>query len=309
MLLSMASKRTTILILGYGEIGSAIGKTLAQNAKNIIIPWDKNVDKVPGQPPLETAISQADVIFLCVPTWILGNAIQSIVGTFKPGTILVTVAKGFEKESCRTVPEVIAQSNGLHPHVHLGGPMLAEELQAGKPSAALAASTNAKARRTIASLFNATSLKVETSQDFIGVSMAGALKNVYAIGMGILDGLELGANARGWYLAKALEEMRLITEAFGGKAKSTVGLAGLGDLVATGTSEHSSNYAVGRELARGEAPSKSSEGLNTFPCLFKRLPELTSTLPLLKAIDDIVNRHSLPRESFNQAFLIKKSTR
>lgn len=301
----MASPSTTVLMLGYGEIGSAIAKLLSHNEKVTVIPWDKNVNKVPGQPLLHDATRQADVIFLCIPTWVLGNAIQSITSAFKPGTILVTLAKGFEKESCKTVPEVIAEMNGVHAHVHLAGPMLAEELHAGKPTVAIAASTNAKARRTIASLFRHTPLHVETSPDFVGTALAGALKNVYAIGMGAIDGLDLGANARGWYLVRALEEMQAITEAFGGKAKSVMGIAGLGDLVATGTSPHSGNYTVGRELARGEAPSRPCEGLHVLPCIIKRIPELTSSMPILKAIDDMVNKRAHPHECFANAFIAK----
>ena len=299
----MASPSTNVVILGFGEIGSAIHNILQKNTRISLSAWDKNAHKLPEQVPLETLIPSADIVLVCVPTWILANALQSVKNLLKPECIIVTVAKGFEKESCRTLPEILAQTMPSTPHVHLAGPMLAEELHAGKSAIAVVASTNAKARRKVAALFRSTALKVTPSTDMIGVSMAGALKNVYAIGMGALEELELGANARGWYLVRAIEEMRVITEAFGGKAKSVMGMAGLGDLVATGTSPYSGNFTVGRELARGEAPSRPSEGLNVLPCLLRRLPEYSPKLPILNSIALLVERRTPPRDCLSAAFI------
>lgn len=299
----MSSTRPSVLVLGYGEIGSAIAHMLSTNTRIAVTAWDKNASKIPNQPPLESIVPGADVIVVCVPTWVLGNALQSIGALIKPGTILVTLTKGFEKESCRTVPDVVAQTLPAATHVHLAGPMLAEELHAGSIATAVAASTNAAARKKVVSLFRGTALRVVPSADIVGVAIAGALKNVYAIGMGAIDELALGANARGWYTVRAVDEMRAVVEAFGGKKQSAFGIAGLGDLVATGTSTASGNYTVGRELARGAAPSKPSEGMHVLPCIFKRLPDLAATLPLLQAINIIVNEKGHPKDCLTRAFL------
>lgn len=280
---------TTVGILGYGEIGKAIDTVLSTKASLTIERWDKNVDILPNQPALATMIPSCDVLFVCIPTWVVRSALQGIRDLLKPETIVVSVSKGFEKESCIRVDDLFTTIIGTaNPMVFLGGPMIAEELIAGTPTKAIAASTNERARNTMTALFADTSIGLETSDDFEGVITAASLKNIYALGLGICDALNFGANAHGVFLAQATREMMHVVVSHGGRAESALGLAGLADLVATSQSPNSTNYTTGVRFARGLAPLRGSEALNTLPCIMDSMSTVIADLPFLRAIHAVV---------------------
>jgi glycerol-3-phosphate dehydrogenase (NAD(P)+) len=242
-------------------------------------------------------IPQCTVLFLCVPTWLLRSAIQEIKPFLTPGTILVSVSKGFEKETCTRVDHLIASllPDKTYPFVFLAGPMIAEELVTGAPTEALAVSHNDSARKTVIDLFAKSSLSIHASDDVEGVITAASLKNIYALGVGICDGLDLGATAHGCFLSHAVREMQNIILAHHGNPETALSIAGIGDLIATTQSQHSTNYTTGIRLARGLEPQRGSEGLNTLSCLarMKNDGELPKT-PFLSAIADIVLKKMEP---------------
>lgn len=279
----------TVGILGYGEIGRAIATVLSKNTHVIIHCWDKNVDILPNQPHLSTMIPNCEVLFVCIPTWLVRSALQGIRDLISPSTILISVSKGFEKETCTRVDRLFsAILSDNNPLVFLGGPMIAEELIAGSSTHAVAASTYSDACTTVSRLFDGTTVRVEQSDDFEGVVTAASLKNIYALGLGICDALNLGANAHGVFLTLAIQEMTRIIAVQGGRAETALGLAGLGDLVATTQSQNSTNYSTGVRFARGLAPVRGSEALNTLPCIMTTIPNIANVAPLLSAIHAIV---------------------
>lgn len=287
-------------VLGFGEIGKAIHAVLKNQPNTTLKCWDKNADIVPNQEPLATMVPSCDVLFVCVPTWLVRSALQEIHRFLKPEAILVSVSKGFEKETCTRVDKLFAtipQSD--HAFVFLGGPMIAEELLAGTKSRAVAASTHFEALNTIVALFEHSTLFVEASDDLEGVVTAASLKNIYALGIGIGDGLNIGSNGHGILMSKAIQEMMHIVVAHGGRAESALGLAGLADLVATAQSPNSTNYTTGIRLARGQPPLHGSEAINTIPCIATTMKDLLDDLPLLKAIHAIVVNHANAAISIN----------
>lgn len=280
-------------ILGFGEIGKALHAVLSNQPTITLKCWDKNADILPHQEPLATMIPNCDVLFICVPTWLVRSALQAIHRLLKPNTILVSVSKGFEKETCTRVDKLFtAICQADHAFVFLGGPMIAEELIAGTKSRAVASSAHPEALRAVASLFAHTNLAVESSDDLEGVVTAASLKNIYALGIGIGDGLNIGSNGHGILIAKAIKEMMRIVVANGGQAESALGLAGLADLVATAQSPNSTNYTTGVRLARGQPPSRGSEAINTIPCIVTTVKDILDDLPLLKAIHSVVVDHT-----------------
>lgn len=287
-------------ILGFGEIGKALHTTLSSKPSINLKCWDKNADILPHQETLDTIIPTCDVIFICVPTWLVRSALQAIHRFLKPGAILVSVSKGFEKETCTRVDKLFAticQSD--HAFVFLGGPMIAEELIAGTKSRAIAASVHAETLSTIIALFDHTNLCVEASDDLEGIVTAASLKNIYALGIGIGDGLNIGSNGHGILISKAIKEMMLIVVAHGGRAESALGLAGLADLVATSQSPNSTNYTTGVRLARGQPPLRGSEAINTIPCIATTVKDILDDLPLLRAINAVVIDHADPAVSID----------
>ena len=291
----------TVCILGYGEIGRALDAVLSQKHDITLERWDKNIDIFPEQKSLADIIPLCDVLFVCIPTWLVRSALQGIHELLSANTVVVSVSKGFEKESCVRVDTLFRTMIGNeHPLAFLGGPMIAEELLTGTRTRAIAASTDTHVNATLNELFASTSIALETSDDFEGVVTAASLKNIYALGLGISDALNLGANAHGVLLAQAAQEMVRVVVANGGRAESAFGLAGLADLVATSQSPNSTNYTTGVRFARGLPPLRGSEALNTLPCVMQSMETLIADLPFLHALYTIVVQGADPKSSMER---------
>lgn len=295
----------TIGILGFGEIGKAIHHVLTANTELTLQCWDKNVDIIRHQLPLESFVPTCDVIFLCVPTWLIRSATQSIRNFLKPGTIIVSVSKGFEKETCTRVDHLLIEllDKKMNPFVFIAGPMIAEELMTSTPTHAMVVSNDKHAQEIIMDLFAPTTLTMSPSDDLEGIITAASLKNIYALGLGIGDAVNLGANAHGVLITQAIREMMLIISAQGGDAMSAITVAGIGDLVATAQSPNSTNYTTGVRLARGEAPLRGGEAVNTLPCIAHMMKNEWEHLPFMQAINEIVLNKANPTEKISQVII------
>lgn len=273
-----------IVMLGAGKIGSAIGRTLDKNGCRVEY-WDAMPGKVRGQKPLGKIVPGAAAVFLCLPSWCLREAGESIAKFLSPKTMVVSVSKGLEKKTMLPSDGVLHQvlPEGT-PYVYLGGPLLADEILKKQPGFGVAASADPAALRKMKALFSGTRLKIETTDDVSGVVWSAILKNVYAIGLGMTEGLGWGANARGWYVAKAVAEAGSILEDLGGRRETFHDTAGVGDLVATGFSPHSKNRTLGEAWAKKGKASFQSEGQVSMPALLKTLGARARNYPLLMAL-------------------------
>lgn len=165
--------------------------------------------------------------------------------------IVVSVSKGLEAESLKTMSEVLQESIPSARVVALSGPSFAQEVYQRQPTAVVAASDDAEAARTAQATFSTATFRVYTSSDVLGVQLGGSLKNVIAIAAGLLHGLGLGHNARAAVITRGLAEMTRLGERLGASAHTFAGLAGMGDLILTATGELSRNRSLGVELAQG----------------------------------------------------------
>jgi len=275
-----------VVTVGAGKIGSALGKVLKSNGARVDF-WDAVPGKVRGQKPLADIVPGAAAVFLCLPSWCLREAGAAIAPYLSKKTFVVSVSKGLEKGTLLASDGILRQAlpEGT-PFVYLGGPLLADELLVGQPGVGVAASADPAALRRMKRLFAGTRLRVETSDDVPGVVWSAVLKNIYAIGLGMTEGLGWGANARGWFVAKAVEEAGGILEDLGGRRETFHGVAGVGDLVATGFSPHSKNRTLGEHWAKeGKAPFES-EGQVSLPQLLEVLGHRTKKYPTLVALKE-----------------------
>ena len=273
-------------MIGAGKIGSAIGKVLKSNRVRVDY-WDALPGKVKRQKPLAALVPGASAVFLCLPSWCLREAGASVAPHLSPKTFVVSVSKGLEKATMLPSDGILRQvlPDGT-PFVYLGGPLLADELLKGQPGVGVAASADPAALRKMKALFAGTKMRVETSDDVPGVVWSAILKNVYAIGLGMTEGLGWGANARGWFVAKAVEEAGGILEDLGGRRETFHGVAGVGDMVATGFSPHSKNRTLGEHWAKeGKAPFES-EGQVSLPQLLETLGRRAVKYPALTALKE-----------------------
>ena len=139
----------------------------------------------------------------------------------------------------------------------------------------------------MADLFRSKVFAAEVSRDALSVSLAGVLKNIYAVGLGIADGLELDGNAKGWFAARAMNEMLAIGEALGADTKMILGTPGLADFIATAYSPHSRNRTVGNEIVKNGKCNLRGEGIGSILPLMTRLGSRVAEFPLFGAIKRI----------------------
>ncbi len=268
-----------ILILGKGEIGLAIGKVLGEkfsaSAKGGSAPggkggpasgweiyfWDKNPERTTQNMTLQQMVETSGFVFLCVPSWALRNALESVKSFLKPETVLVSLAKGMESAG-KTMDQIIRETVS-NEFTLMSGPMLAEEISQSMPGFAVLAASNVACAAKVKELFNGTSIHVETSDKVQSVAFAGVLKNVYALILGIASGLGYGDNVRGFLISKILEEWNELADLLKLDRAVLAGVAGQGDFVATSTSKYSKNRELGEKLVQGEAAGLESEGLKS----------------------------------------------
>jgi glycerol-3-phosphate dehydrogenase (NAD(P)+) len=166
---------------------------------------------------------------------------------------VVSVSKGLEQESLKTMTQILCETLDEPSVVALSGPSFAQEVYARQPTAVVAASEHTEAAEMVQRAFANGYFRVYTSEDRMGVELGGALKNVIAIAAGVLHGLRLGHNAMAALITRGLAEMTRVGEAMGASPKTFAGLAGMGDLILTATGTLSRNRTLGIELAKGRS--------------------------------------------------------
>jgi glycerol-3-phosphate dehydrogenase (NAD(P)+) len=199
------------------------------------------------------AVSDADIVLFAMPSQAQADAAATYGPYLGADAVVVTCAKGIDRESARLLSDVLSEKLPHHSVAVLSGPGFAMDIARGLPTAmALAASTLEQAEKLARALSTPT-FRLYASDDRIGVQLGGALKNVLAIACGIVEGRGLGESARAALIARGLAEMSRLVTAMGGKADTVRGLSGLGDLVLTATSHQSRNLRYGIALAHSEA--------------------------------------------------------
>ncbi|MFA6339149.1 MAG: 2-dehydropantoate 2-reductase N-terminal domain-containing protein [Candidatus Paceibacterota bacterium] len=295
----MNNDKESVVIIGAGEIGSAIKKILEQKELELLI-WDKDVNKIPDQKPLTEIIPNADFLFICTPSWTLQEVLLNIKPLLSNTTIVVSLAKGINEQSNHTTDELMKKFLPENQNFALlGGAMLAEELLAGLSGIGVIATKEIDTFKKLANLFSQTNLLVEYSEDIHGTALAGILKNIYAVALGIADGLNWSSNQKGWLVSKSVGEMLDIIKILGGKEETIYGIAGLGDLIATGYSSYSLNRQAGENLVKTNEVMKS-EGVVSLPPLFSMLDGKIEQLPLLTTLEKVITKNKDPKDAFEQ---------
>jgi len=203
-----------------------------------------------------------DLVIVAVPTAAIDDVGEVLARSHYRGPI-VTATKGLDPDTLRTASDRICDAieDELRLAV-LSGPNLANEIAAGLPAAAVVAAHDAPVSQVVRRALMSDGYRVYTSSDVTGVEIAGALKNVIAIGAGIADGMNAGQNAKAAYMTRGIAEMARLGVACGANPMTFAGLAGIGDLMATCNSEQSRNHTVGRGLAMGRPLEEILAGMH-----------------------------------------------
>ena len=261
-------------VLGAGGWGTAIARLLA-NAEHETILWTRKpdhaaslaearenlkylpgvalpIDRLTVTSSLEEAADRADAYFLAVPSFAVGELLTRLAEHIPGDSALINLAKGLDRSTRKTVSELIAERLPNASAFALSGPSHAEEVGRDVPTAVVLAGENLDVGERLQREVATSRFRVYLSADVRGVELCAALKNVIALATGISDGLGYGDNSRGALITRGLAEMARFGRTLGIRDKTFFGLAGLGDLVATCTSQHSRNRYVGYRLGAGD---------------------------------------------------------
>lgn len=254
---------------------------------------------------LDEAVSEADVLVCAIPSQRLRGVLQQVAPLIRPWVPVVSLSKGLELETQKRMTEVIADVLPGHPAGALAGPNIAVEVMTGYAAAATLAMPDEGTAARLADLFRTSLFRIYSTTDVIGVEIAGALKNVYAIAVGMADGAGAGFNTKAMVMTRAAREMSILGEALGGERETFSGLAGVGDLIVTCTSPHSRNRHVGEQLGRGRTISETlggmrqvAEGVKTSSVAIKLGADVGVDLPIAREVDAVVNGSATAQDAY-----------
>lgn len=257
----MSGQRRRILIIGHGEMGQAMAHLLG--ARHSLSIWERRPAGGQVPPDLDVAAAVAEAVIFCVPAPAHGELAARIAPRLAASTRCISIAKGVDDQgrcAWQIFHDVLAARTN---YGVLYGPMISEEIRAGKPAFADVGTSGAEDFQFLHDLFAGSGLYLRPCADPLGLSWCAILKNVYAILFGIADALALGDNLRGYLAVAAVDEIAAISRLLGGRPETAVRLAGLGDLITTATSAGSHHHALGGLLVRGVRDLIKGEGIHT----------------------------------------------
>lgn len=320
---------SSIGVLGAGTWGMALARMLSNSGQDVTV-WSaikKEIDDLsstrchPNLPDMiipdtivftksiEEVCVQKDIILFAVPSVFVRSTAEKARQYIPDGQIVVDVAKGIEADTLYTMSEVIRdeiQKDGLHPNakiVALSGPTHAEEVACDMPTTIVSACTDLDVAEKVQDVFMNTCMRVYTNVDVHGVELCGALKNIIALAAGISKGLGYGDNAKAALITRGMAEISRLRVAMGCMEQTFNGLAGIGDLIVTATSEHSRNNRAGQLIGNGCSPSDAIkrvgmvvEGVNALPAVMQLMQRYDIDMPIVTAVNAVVNEGADPKE-------------
>jgi len=310
-------------IIGGGSFGTVVANILADNNVDAV-QWLRNEEiadsinnehaneqYLPGidlNPTLkattniESAVKDADVIFVSVPSKSVREVISGFAHLVTTKQALVSTTKGIEPENFLLMSQVIRQVFPDNPIGVLSGPNLAKEIARKELAATVIASEDSNLRRDIQESLSCEYFRVYAASDVFGVELGGALKNIYAIASGFVAALGMGENTKSMIITRSLAEMSRFAEAMGANPLTFLGLAGVGDLVVTCMSPLSRNYRVGYAIGSGknleqavEELGEVAEGVNTLRYVRAKAAEWGIYMPLVMGAYECLFNGADPR--------------
>lgn len=236
-------------------------------------------------------LGDADIVLMVAPAQHTRAVLTSIETDVLAGKPVVLCAKGFETGTLERQSEILRELAPKAVPLVLSGPSFASDVAAGRPTAVTLAGDDVAVTERVAAALAGPTFRPYAGSDMLGVELAGGLKNVYALACGAVEGAGLGLSARSALLARAFAEMSRLVVKMGGDAATLTGLAGLGDLTLSCTSEQSRNYwsglqlGAGRKIADIAADGRLAEGVKTAPVALELAQKHDVDAPLIGAVN------------------------
>ncbi|MDR9416076.1 MAG: NAD(P)H-dependent glycerol-3-phosphate dehydrogenase [Gracilimonas sp.] len=318
-----------VTVIGAGSFGTALAMVLDQ-AGNKVQLWarEENIaehinskhrnpsylsnielsETIKAYNDLEQCLKSQDMVVFATPS----HALRDVASKLKPcldgHEILVTVAKGIENKSFKTMSQVLIEvmkETTLEDNIGvLYGPSHAEEVGTLKPTTVVAAAYSTRTAKIIQDTFLTPMFRVYVNNDVVGVEIGGSVKNIMAIAAGIVDGAELGDNAKAALITRGLHEMKRMGSLMGAHSDTFSGLTGMGDLIVTCTSSHSRNRSVGFRIGKGEklnditeSMNMVAEGVKTTRSVYDWAIKHNVEMPITKAVYRVLFDNVDPRDA------------
>ena len=317
---------TKIAVMGAGSWGTTFAKVLADGGHEVVL-WarredlaeeinaeHRNGDYLPGvNLPLNLASSSdisvvlegASQVYIAMPSQQLRASLEQWANLIPKNAIVVSLMKGVEKETGLRMSEVIRQVGNI-PEARIAvvsGPNLALEIAAEQPAASVAASTDKATAEAVAAAATNDYFTTFTNKDVIGTEFGGILKNLIAVAIGIVNGVGYGENTKASIMTRGLSEISRFAVAYGAKKKTMVGLAGLGDLIATCESPLSRNHKAGEMLGKGysrrevlKRMSQTAEGLSSVAPILQLAADKGVEMPIVQQVQLVLDGKMDPKD-------------
>lgn len=311
-------------IIGYGSWGTAISVLLASKGVDVTVtarnkdfladvfasrenskylPGVPIPDSVNFEPEAGKALYGADFVIFSVPAQHFRESLSKYRANIPGGAVLVNTAKGIEQNTLKRLSEIAAETAPEFKYVALSGPSHAEEVGRFLPASVVSSSADDDAAKSVQKLFTTDRFRVYTNDDVCGVELGGALKNIIALGAGIINGMKAGDSAKAAFITRGIAEMKRFGAAFGARQETFSGLAGIGDLVVTCTSVHSRNMRCGTLIGQGVAPDEAVErigmvveGFYTCYAAYELSHRVGVEMPITDAIHECLEGRLTPAE-------------
>ncbi|BBY73647.1 glycerol-3-phosphate dehydrogenase [NAD(P)+] [Mycolicibacterium parafortuitum] len=247
----------------------------------------------------------ADVIVMGVPSHGFRGVLTELATHLRPWVPVVSLVKGLEQGTNYRMSQIVDEVLPGHPAGILAGPNIAREVADGYAAAAVLAMPDQHLAANLGNLFRTKRFRTYTTDDVTGVEIAGALKNVYAIAVGMGYSLGIGENTRAMVMARAVNEMSKMGVAMGGHRDTFAGLAGMGDLIVTCTSQRSRNRHVGEQLGQGKtveeiiaSMNQVAEGVKAASVIMEFAEKYGISMPIAREVDAVVNHGSTVEQAY-----------
>ena len=308
-----------VAVLGGGSFGTVLANIAASNGYQVSL-WVRDAeqalrinseganatyhpelrlsDNITADEDLASVIMDAQFILVATPSIIFEEVISRLEPLISPSVTVISCTKGIKSQPFRTMTDIITQHLG---HIIgdkvgvLSGPNLAKEIAEEKLAGTVIACENEGIAFEIKSMLSSNTFKVFSSQDIQGVELAGALKNIYAICCGIAHAKLVGENALGFIVTRSMAEMSRFAVAKGANPITFLGLAGMGDLMATCTSKLSRNFQLGELIAEDlslfeakERIGQVAEGAKTLEVVYHEARKMNVKMPLVTSLYEIL---------------------
>lgn len=312
----MSDERLQVAVLGGGSFGTALASIAADNGADVR-QWLRDAELVAeinrdhrnsrylpdyamnpavhASTDMRGVLDGAELVFVAIPSKAFRSVVQQACPWLNEHQILVSTTKGIQEDGFKLMSQILEEETGL---LHIGvlsGPNLASEVAEKQLTATVIASDDALTRARVQTALGCDYFRVYASNDRYGVELGGALKNIYAIAAGMAAALGMGENTRSMLMTRALAEMSRFAVVLGANPMTFIGLAGVGDLIVTCSSNRSRNYRVGYALGEGrtldeavDALGQVAEGVNTVSLVRNKARQEGIYMPLAEGLYQVL---------------------